>query len=104
MAAGAPVVELLPPDNILVRFFVPETELGRVHPGDQVSIVCDGCAAPIPARITFIAPQAEYTPPVIYSNETRAKLVFLTEAHPSPQDALKLNPGQPVTVHPAAAP
>jgi HlyD family secretion protein len=96
--AGTPVVELLPPANILVRFFVPEAELPHLHPGDAVNVVCDGCAAPIPARISFIAPQAEYTPPVIYSNETREKLAFLIEARPAPFDATKLNPGQPVSV------
>jgi HlyD family secretion protein len=98
MGAGAPVVELLPPENILVRFFVPEPQLGRVHVGDAVRMNCDGCAAPVNGTITFIAPQAEYTPPVIYSNDTTSKLVFLVEAHPAPAEATRLNPGQPVTV------
>jgi HlyD family secretion protein len=96
--AGAPVASLLPPENILLRFFVPETELGAIRLGQQVIARCDGCAAPIAARVSFIATRAEYTPPVIYSREARAKLVFLIEARPTPEDAVKLHPGQPVDV------
>jgi HlyD family secretion protein len=95
--AGAPVVSLLPPANIKVRFFVPEPRLGAIAVGQKVSIACDGCA-PITATVSFIAPQAEYTPPVIYSKESRAKLVFLVEARPAAEDAVKLHPGQPVDV------
>ena len=98
VSAGAPVVSLLPPANVKVRFFVPETRLGAIRVGQNVSIACDGCPAAVPASITFIAPQAEFTPPVIYSRESRAKLVFLVEAKPAPQDAAKLHPGQPVDV------
>jgi HlyD family secretion protein len=96
--AGAPVVSLLPPGNIKVRFFVPEKELGGVRLGQSVVITCDGCPAPIAARVSFIAPQAEFTPPVIYSRERREKLVFLVEGRPAPADATKLHPGQPVEV------
>ena len=96
--AGMPVVSLLPPQNIKLRFFVPETAVGGLKTGQDLSATCDGCAAPIPAKISYIAPQAEYTPPVIYSKESRAKLVFLVEARPTPADALKLHPGQPVDV------
>lgn len=96
--AGSPVVSLLPPGNIKVRFFVPETVVGRLHVGDRVSISCDGCKAPIPAQISFVSPQAEYTPPVIYSRESRAKLVFMVEARPAAEDARKLRPGQPMDV------
>lgn len=96
--AGVPVVSLLPPQNVKVRFFVPETALGSLNVGQAVSVECDGCPAPIPARISFIAPQAEFTPPVIYSRENRARLVFLIEARPSAEDAPKLHPGQPVSV------
>jgi HlyD family secretion protein len=98
VAAGDPVVSMLPPQNIKVRFFVPQPVLGRLAIGGKVSLHCDGCAADLPAAITFVSPQAEYTPPVIYSNETRSKLVFMIEAHPSPADALKLHPGQPIAV------
>ncbi|MBI4195328.1 MAG: HlyD family efflux transporter periplasmic adaptor subunit [Betaproteobacteria bacterium] len=96
--AGSPVVSLLPPRNLKVRFFVPEPALGTLRVGQDVSVACDGCAEPIRARLTFIAPQAEFTPPVIYSKENRAKLVFLIEVRPSPEDAVKLHPGQPVEV------
>jgi len=96
--AGAPVVSLLPPGNVKARFFVPEDRLGSVKMGQSVKLACDGCGAPIEAKVTFIAPQAEYTPPVIYSRESRAKLVFLVEARPSPADAVKLHPGQPLDV------
>jgi HlyD family secretion protein len=96
--AGAPVVSLLPPSNIKVRFFVPEPELGGVRLGQPVTITCDGCPAPIGAHVSFIAPQAEFTPPVIYSRGRREKLVFLVEARPTPADATKLHPGQPVEV------
>ena len=96
--AGAPVVTLLPPANVKVRFFVPETRLGAVKVGQKVSLACDGCAAPIDASVSFIASQAEFTPPVIYSKDNRAKLVFLVEARPAPADAAKLHPGQPVDV------
>ena len=96
--AGAPVVSMLPPANVKVRFFVPEPKLGGVKLGQKVTLACDGCPATIPATVSFIAPQAEFTPPVIYSRDSRAKLVFLVEAKPEPADAAKLHPGQPVDV------
>jgi HlyD family secretion protein len=96
--AGAPVVSLLPPENIKVRFFVPEPRLGAVKVGQAVELACDGCPAKIAGTVSFIAPQAEFTPPVIYSRDNRAKLVFLVEARPSKGDAAKLHPGQPVDV------
>jgi HlyD family secretion protein len=98
MDAGAPVVELLPPGNILVRFFVPETALATIHTGERLTIGCDTCAPGLIARVSFIAPQPEYTPPVIYSESARAKLVYLVEAHPDPAQAATLKPGQPVNV------
>jgi HlyD family secretion protein len=101
VGAGSPVVNLLPPQNVKVRFFVPESVLGALRVGQEVRVTCDGCAAPLSARVSFIAPQAEFTPPVIYSKENRTKLVFLIEARPAPEDAPKLHPGQPVEVRPA---
>ncbi len=98
VAAGDPVVELLPPQNIEVRFFVPETLVGWLRTGQNVVVHCDGCFAPVAARITFVSPQAEYTPPVIYSNENRSKLVFMIIARPSAEKATLLHPGQPVEV------
>jgi len=97
--AGVPVVELLPPPNILVRFFVPETELAMLHVGERLIIGCDACAKGLIATITFISPQPEYTPPVIYSEANREKLVFMVEAHPRLDQATQLKPGQPVDVY-----
>ena len=96
--AGTPVVSLLPPQNVLVRFFVPETELATFHAGDRLIIGCDACASDITATVTFISPQPEYTPPVIYSETNREKLVYLIEAHPPLDQAMQLKPGQPVDV------
>jgi HlyD family secretion protein len=95
---GQPVVALLPPGQTKARFFVPEAELGAIAIGQAVSLHCDGCGAAIPARIDFIASQAEYTPPVIYSNSQRARLVFMVEARPDAKDSARLRPGQPVDV------
>ena len=101
--AGQPVMALLPPENIKARFFIPEGELAKISVGQAVMLACDGCQAPIPARITRIASQAEYTPPVIYSNAQRAKLVFMVEARPEKRDAMRLHPGQPLDVQLARA-
>jgi hypothetical protein len=87
---------LLPPENVRVRFFVPQAVLPTVHIGDAVTVRCDGCASDLVARVRFISAQAEFTPPVIYSQEERARLVFRVEAIPErPRD---LRVGQPVTV------
>jgi HlyD family secretion protein len=96
--AGAPIVRMLPPANVKVRFFVPEPLLGALWVGRAVSLRCDGAAQEVPALVTYIATEAEYTPPVIYSNETRSKLVFMIEARPDPARASTLHPGQPVVV------
>ena len=96
VTTGAPVVSLLPDENVKVRFFVPEPRLGAIRLGDQVEIRCDACAPGLTAAISYVAPEAEYTPPVIYSREMRAKLVYLIEAKPAqPGD---LRPGQPIDV------
>ena len=96
--AGAPVVSLLPPGNVKARFYVPEPLLARVRPGTAVTLACDGCGAPVRATVDYVSNRAEYTPPVLYSKENRAKLVYLVEARPAAADAAKLNPGQPVDV------
>jgi HlyD family secretion protein len=96
--AMTPVVSVLPPQNIYVRFFVPETEFAKMKLGQKVSITCDACAKNITATVTFIAQQQEFTPPVIFSAGSREKLVFKLEARAP--GGLKLNPGQPVEVHP----
>ncbi len=97
--AGQPVVSLLPPENLKARFFVPESQIATLAVGQTVQLQCDGCAAAIAARISRIATQPEYTPPVIYSNAQRAKLVFMVEARPAAADAARLRPGQPLDVH-----
>lgn len=96
--AGSPVVSLLPPQNIKARFFVPEAALGALRLGQDVLLNCDGCGAPIPAKIAFIAREAEYTSPLIYSKENRATLVFMVEARPAAADAARLHPGQPLEI------
>jgi HlyD family secretion protein len=94
--AGRPVAALLPPGNLKVRFYVPEATLPRVAYGDVVKVGCDGCAGDLTARVSFIASAAEFTPPVIYSREERAKLVFLVEALPEKPQQFRV--GQPIEV------
>ena len=94
--AQRPVLSIMPPGNMKVRFFVSESELPKLALGDSVRIGCDGCAADLTAKIYFIATTAEYTPPVIYSQDERAKLVYLIQARPDKPDALRV--GQPVSV------
>lgn len=98
VSAGSPVIQMLPPANVEVRFFVPEPTVGRLKLGQNISVHCDGCDKNVASTISFISNQAEYTPPVIYSNETRAKLVFMIIAKPSVDQAALLHPGQPVEV------
>jgi HlyD family secretion protein len=93
---GRPVVALLPPGNIKLRFFVPQALLPHLSLGTTVGVRCDGCEAEQSARISFISRSAEYTPPVIYSREERTKLVFMAEARPD--DPEKLRVGQPVSI------
>jgi HlyD family secretion protein len=97
--AGTPVVSLLPPHRIKLRFFVPEEDVTRARMGQQVSFTCDGCPADLKADIIYISPRAEFTPPVIYSQTARTKLVFLIEARPQ-ANPVGLSPGLPVTVAP----
>jgi HlyD family secretion protein len=94
--AGRPVISLLPPGNIKVRFYVPEATLPQISYGDVVSVTCDGCSPDLKAKVSFVSRSSEYTPPVIYSQDERSKLVFLIEARPSNPDALRV--GQPVSV------
>jgi HlyD family secretion protein len=96
VAPGRPVVSLLPPGNLNLRFFAPETLLPAVKYGDTVTVSCDGCEKGLTAKVSFIARSAEYTPPVIYSMDERAKLVFMIEARPVQPEKFRV--GQPVTV------
>jgi len=99
VAAGQPVVSLLAPGNIKLRFFIPETDVAKARIGSAIAFICDGCGGDLAATITHVASRAEYTPPVIYSQGARAKLVYLVEARPATPVAALL-PGLPIQVHP----
>ena len=90
--AGRPVVALLPPENIKVRAFVPEARIGTLHAGDACACRWTGCATPYAGKVSYISPQAEYTPPVIYSQESRGKLVFMIEVRFDPADRREAAP------------
>jgi HlyD family secretion protein len=81
-----------------VRAFAPQSQIAQVHAGDEANVLIDGLAQPVVGRVSFISPQAEYTPPVIYSRENRAKLVFMFELSFDAAVAAQLHPGQPVDV------
>ena len=95
--AQRPVLSIMPPGNMKIRFFVPETELPKLAIGEEVKVTCDNCSSDLAARIYFIATTAEYTPPVIYSLDERNKLVYLIQARPSKPDSLRV--GQPISVY-----
>jgi HlyD family secretion protein len=95
--AQRPVLSIMPPGNIKIRFYVAEPELPKLAIGDEVRLVCDNCAADLTARIYFISTAAEYTPPVIYSLDERNKLVYLIQARPTRPDSLRV--GQPISVY-----
>lgn len=98
VAAGNPVVILLPPANLKVRFFVPQASLPQIKTGETVSVSFDGGKRAYAATINYISTKSEFTPPVIYNRENRAKLVYMIEAKFAPADAAELRPGQPVDV------
>jgi len=98
VAAGNPVVILLPPANIKVRFFVPEMLLAKIKTGQNVEVSFDGATNKYAATVNYISTQNEFTPPVIYNRENRAKLVYMIEAKFSATEAAELRPGQPVDV------
>ncbi len=98
VAAGNPVIVLLPPENLKVRFFVPQEVLPQIKTGATANVTFDGGKKVYAATVNFISTKAEFTPPVIYNRENRSKLVFMIEAKFSPADAAELRPGQPVDV------
>ena len=100
LAAGGTAISLLPPGNIFVRFFVAEKALAGIHLGARVRLACDSCDPNLYGVVSFISPAAEYTPPVIYSDESREKLVTMIEARPPKAQAININPGEPVQVSP----
>lgn len=95
--AQRPVLSIMPPGNMKIRFYVPESDLPKLAIGDEVRVSCDNCSAGLTAKIYFLATSAEYTPPVIYSLDERNKLVYLVQARPSRPDALRV--GQPISVY-----
>lgn len=97
-AANAPIVSLVPDDQVKVRFYVPQGMVNAYPSGTVVAVGCDGCASGMTARVDYVASRPEYTPPIIYSLATRDKLVFLVEALPSAPRSL--TPGQPIDVRP----
>jgi HlyD family secretion protein len=94
---GSPVVRMLPPANIKIRLFIPQPSLSLFPVGTKLVIHCDGCPTDIAAAVSYVSTEPEFTPPIIYSNDTRAKLVFMIEARPSDDAGRTLRPGQPVT-------
>jgi len=94
--AGSPVVSLLPPDKVKVRFFVPAAAFAGIRLGDRIEVGCSGCERPVPAAVTRLSSEAEFTPPVIFSREERDKLIHAVEAVPDDPDAL--HPGQAVDI------
>ena len=98
VGAQRPVLSIMPPGNMKIRFYVPEASLPTFSLGEDVRVSCDGCAADLTAKIYFISTTAEYTPPVIYSLEERVKLVYLIQARPNKPSMLRV--GQPITVTP----
>ena len=99
---GSPVVSLLPDHRVKLRFFLPEPDMAKVRPGVRVRFTCDGCPPDLGATIAFVSSRAEYTPPIIYSQGARARLVFMIEARPDPAQLL-LQPGVPISVEALAA-
>lgn len=96
--AGSPVLSLLGPQAVKVRFYIPEPLLVKLPQGQKLKVRCDGCAQPLDATVSYVAREAEFTPPVIYNKDNRVRLVFLAEAKPLPEQAKHLRPGQPVEV------
>lgn len=95
---GGIIIRLLPPENIKIRFFVPQKVAESLQIGHRVSIISRNDGKKISAKVTYISPEAEFTPPIIYSNETKDKLTYMIEAYPDQTDAPLLHPGQPVEV------
>ncbi len=98
VSANQPIVSLLPDDRVKVRFFVPEQQVARYRPGKDVRFSCDGCAGGLTATIRYVSPRPEFTPPIIYSRDSRDRLVFMVEALPKKPGGLQ--PGLPVDVEP----
>jgi HlyD family secretion protein len=96
--ANQAIVSIIPDGKVKVRFFVPEGQVSRYRPGRTVRFSCDGCASGLAARIGFVSPDPEFTPPIIFSRDSQARMVFMVEAYPA--NPAKLNPGLPVEIEP----
>ena len=96
--AGQPVLAILVPSDLKVRFYVPESEVSAIRLGQEIAVSCDGCPKGMTARVNYIKSEVEYAPPVIYSAEMRSKLVVMVEARPGPKGIELLHPGLPVDV------
>lgn len=92
-----PVLALLTPEHIKALFYLPQTLLSQIKLGQTIHFQCDGCQK-TPAKISYISPQAEYTPPIIYSKDTRYKLVYLIRADIDKNIAYQFHPGQPIDI------
>lgn len=101
VAAGRPIVSLLAPQDVTIIFFIPESQLAQFQIGNTITLSCDGCSTtpPLVGIVRFISPENEYTPPVIFSQQTRQKLMYRVEAEPHSDNVQLLKPGQPVTIH-----
>ncbi|MBV8803303.1 MAG: efflux RND transporter periplasmic adaptor subunit [Gammaproteobacteria bacterium] len=98
VTANQPVLSILCSENIKVLFYIPETQLSTIHLGQHIVFTCDGCKKSTSATITYISSEAEYTPPIIYSKDTRYKLVYLVRAQMPKNIAYQFHPGQPVDI------
>ena len=98
VSPNQPIVALLPDNKVKVRFFVPQAEVARYRPGRTVRFSCDGCASGLQATIRYVSPRPEFTPPIIFSRDSRDRLVFMVEAFPTHPAGLL--PGLPVDVEP----
>jgi HlyD family secretion protein len=98
VSVNQPILSLLSPTYIHVLFYIPEPLLSQIRIGQTISFTCDGCKSETNAVINYISPEAEYTPPIIYSKDTRYKLVYLVRAQMPPDIAKQFHPGQPVDI------
>lgn len=98
VTANQPVLAILAPENIKVLFYIPEKQLSTIHLGQTITFSCDGCKSATKATINYISPEAEYTPPVIYTQDTRYKLVYLVRAEMPEEIAKEFHPGQPLDI------
>lgn len=96
--ANQPVLALLAPENLKVLFYIPERQLSTIHLGQRITFTCDSCKNAAEAKISYISSEAEYTPPIIYSQNTRYKLVYLVRADLPKSIASQYHPGQPVDI------